>query len=239
VISRGWLKSRRLTPEVMDDPALDPAEHQRALQALRRINVLSASPGILWPAIRQLARERNVDRLRVLDIATGSGDVPLALHRKANRAGLTLEILGLDVSERAVELARSRVTDASVPVHFEKLDALREPLPCGFDVLTCSLFLHHLTNEEAGQLIRSMASAARQLVLISDLRRSRYGWLLAYAASRLLTRSKVVHVDALLSVQAAFTMDELRDLATTCSLRDVKVERRWPCRMLLSGKTDA
>ena len=231
----GWLSSRKLTPEVMDNPGLDAAEHERALKALRRINVLSASPAILWREIRQHARRRNTNRLRVLDIATGSGDVPLALWKKAYRAGLQLEILGVDVSPRAVEVARSRVPHGATAVRFQQLDALHQPLPTDYDVLTCSLFLHHLTDAEARGLIHSMAAAARSLVLISDLRRSRYGWCLAYAASRLLTRSKVVHVDALLSVQAAFSMDELRDMALFSPLREVNVQRRWPCRMLLSG----
>lgn len=232
----GWFQSRRLTPEIMDDPGLDAAEHERALRALRRINFLSASPGILWPAIWRLARERDAERLRVLDIATGSGDVPLALWRKARRVGLKLEILGLDVSRRAIDLARSQVDDATASVRFEQFDVLRDSLPDGYDVLTTSLFLHHLSDEEAGQLVGKMATAARQMVLISDLRRSRLGWWIAFAASRLLTRSKVLHVDALLSVQAAFTEEELLAMATATSLHDVKVERCWPCRMLLSGR---
>ena len=232
----GWLRSRTLAPEVMDDPALDEAEHQRALRALRRINFLSASAAILWREIRQHARRRNTNRLRVLDIATGSGDVPLAIWRTGEQTGLNLEILGVDVSDRAVDVARSRLPVGATGIRFERLDALQEPLPAGYDVLTCSLFLHHLTDAEARALIHSMAQAARNLVLVSDLRRSRYGWCLAYAASRLLTRSKVVHTDALLSVQAAFSMDELRDLASTSSLSEVQVKRRWPCRMLLIGK---
>ena len=234
----GWLESRKLQPEVMDDPGLDPREHLQALRALRRINLLSASVSIVWPPLRKLAREQQGRRLRVLDIATGSGDLPRALVGKAQRAGLDLEVLGVDVSPRAIEAARLRTPVGSPDLRFEQLDALREPLPEGYDVVMCSLFLHHLTDDEARHLIQKMASVARRMVVISDLRRSRYGWWLAYAASRLLTRSKVVHVDALLSVQAAFTMSELQNLAAGSGLSDVQVVPRWPCRMLLTGRTE-
>jgi 2-polyprenyl-3-methyl-5-hydroxy-6-metoxy-1,4-benzoquinol methylase len=236
---RKWLEARQLQPEVMDDPALDAREHERALQALHRINLLSASASIVWPSILKLARQQTTTRLRVLDIATGSGDVPLAIARKAKRAGIKLDLLGVDISERAVTLARERLAASelrSQSIHFQRLDALHEQLPGDYDVVMCSLFLHHLTGDEARRLIHSMAVAARQRVLLSDLRRSRYGWLLAYGASRLLTRSKVVHVDALLSVQAAFTPDELRDLARAAPFQDLQIVHRWPCRMLLVGQ---
>jgi hypothetical protein len=77
-------------PELMDQPELDLGEHVRALRGLRRINVLSRTGSVLWPAISRLARQkRDSDApLRVLDIAAGGGDTPIALARWAARAGL-------------------------------------------------------------------------------------------------------------------------------------------------------
>ena len=71
-------RSRR--PELMDQPGLELAEHVRALQGLGRINVLSRVGSILWPPIERLARLKGMnDRpLRVLDLATGGGDTPIA-----------------------------------------------------------------------------------------------------------------------------------------------------------------
>jgi hypothetical protein len=66
---------RRLQPELMDQPGLDPARHRQALRGLRRINFWSRSAGILWPALAGLARAAQRP-LRVLDQATGGGDVP-------------------------------------------------------------------------------------------------------------------------------------------------------------------
>jgi hypothetical protein len=117
-------------------------------------------------------------------------------------------------------------------VRFFQLDVLAEPLPAEYDAITCSLFLHHLSEADAVSLLRAAAGAAR-LVLISDLRRSRSGYALAWMACRLLTRSRIVHVDGPLSIAAAFTPAELRELALRSGLAGAQVSRRWPQRMLL------
>ena len=55
-----------------------------------------------------------------------------------------------------------------------------------------------------------MKAAARRLVLVSDLRRSATGYFFAWAGCRLLSRSRVFHVDGTRSVAAAFTPAEAR-----------------------------
>jgi hypothetical protein len=78
-----------------------------------------------------------------------------------------------------------------------------------------------------------MATATGHLVLVNDLRRGVYGFSLAYLASRVLTRCDVVHVDALRSVRAAFTPNELRQMANQAGLQGALINHRWPARMLL------
>lgn len=230
----GWLQRRELEPEIMDDPELDQQRHFAALKGLSRLNALSASVNILWRPIHKLAHRLKTSHLRVLDIASGAGDIPLRLSHRARRANLRLEILGLDISPRAIEFARQRAEgDASIT--FEQRDVLNAPLPSGYDVVTSSLFFHHLENATAASLLRSMGAAARHVVLVNDLRRNVSGLMLAYAASRLLTRSDVVHIDAPLSVKAAYTPQEFLDLAKQAGLENAHVYRRWPCRMLLEA----
>lgn len=228
------LAQRQLEPEEMDDPAIATERLHGALTGLTRINFVSDSARIVWSPIARFARKLNVDRLRVLDIATGAGDVPRALWRKARRAGLNLEIRGIDFSPRSIEFARERAAETKTPITFECRDALTDDLPADYDVVMCSLFLHHLSNDDARQLLGRMAAAQRQLVLVSDLRRSRLGLALAYVVSRAITRCDVVHVDAVRSVRAAFTMAELRQMAAQAGLSAATVARCWPARMLLT-----
>jgi SAM-dependent methyltransferase len=228
------LGHRRCTAEIMDQPGLGAVEHAAALRGLGRINRVSRSAGILWPEIESLARRHPGRAIRVLDLATGGGDVPIMLARRARKSGLNVAIDGCDISPVAVAFAARSANEAAMPVHFFRLDALNEPLPEGPDVVTCSLFLHHLSDDEALRLLRKMAGTARSMVLVNDLLRSRVGYWLAWAGCRVLSRSPIVLHDGPASVRAAFSLAEARDLARRAGLDGARLSRRWPWRFLLS-----
>jgi hypothetical protein len=118
-------------------------------------------------------------------------------------------------------------------VRFFVLDVLGEAIPPGYDVIVSSLFLHHLADDEAVALLRRMGEAAERMVLINDLRRSRLGYLLAWVGTRVLSRSAVARVDGPLSVQAAYTVAEMKALAERAGLTGAQVMKRWPYRLLL------
>ena len=218
----------------MDQPDLDPGTHVQALCGLERINRWSGSAHILWPSIRRLAGQAGATRLRLLDVATGAGDVPIHLARWARRAGIPLDIDACDRSPIALGHAQRRASEQEVSVRFFEWDAFSGPLPAGYDIITSSLFLHHLDHAQANSLLRRMVEAAGRMVLINDLERSRLGLLFAQVGTRILTSSPVVHADGPMSVAAAFTCKELLGLAEQAGLTGVTVQRRWPFRMLLS-----
>ncbi len=219
----------------MDQPGLDPARHGAALAGLARINFLSGSARILWPSLASLARACTVP-LRVLDVATGGGDVPIRLMKKARREGLSIHFTGYDLSDTAIEHARGAARLAAATIDFYQRDVINQGIDEPFDVIICSLFLHHLDEQTALEFLRCLPRSAVRLVLINDLERSRLGYLLAFAGSRALSRSRVVHVDGPLSVRAAFTAMEAIELARRAGWQGATVTRRWPCRFLLSWR---
>jgi len=228
------IAARRRTMELMDQPELDPNLHVAALHGLRRINSISRSAAILWPSIAEAASELQPAPLHVLDLACGGGDNALAISRLARRAGLDVEVSGCDISPVAIsEARRSAEAYQFEPSNYFQLDVLRQPLPIGFHVITCSLFLHHLSQEDAVNLVRKMADATRKLMLISDLRRTWLGLGLAWAGSRLLTRSPIVHTDAVRSVAGAFVENEIANLTVQHGLDDCVITTHWPQRWLL------
>src|SRR5262249_956478 len=186
------LKQRCRRPEVMDQPGLDDHQHQAALRGLERINFWSGSTRILWPPLRTLLREAR-QPLRVLDIASGAGDLPINLWRKANRAGFRLEAEAWDLNPLAVAYARRRAGQRKADARVLEADALSAPVCPDYDVILSSLFLHHLDEDQAVTLLRRMARAAKRMVLVNDLVRSRAGFVLAYLGTRLLSTSAVVH----------------------------------------------
>jgi 2-polyprenyl-3-methyl-5-hydroxy-6-metoxy-1,4-benzoquinol methylase len=221
----------------MDDPMLAPTEHRLALKGLARINRWSGSAKLFWAPILEFARQL-ARPVRVLDIATGSGDVPLELALRAKRAGIVLHVTGCDVSRLAIEEAQRRAEAVNIEARFLVCDVLQEPLEGPFDVVICSLFLHHLDNPDVVTVLRKLGMAG-SLVLVSDLQRSRFNLIQVWVASRLLSRSPVVHVDGPLSIRGAFTIRELHALAVEAGLTGATVRASFPCRMLLSWRKPA
>ena len=96
------VRRRRREPEIMDQPDLDRVRHLQALRGLERINFWSRSATTVWGPLAALARQRRPEPVRVLDLATGAGDLPIRLWRLARRAGLNVRIDGCDLSPDAV-----------------------------------------------------------------------------------------------------------------------------------------
>ena len=163
----------------------------------------------------------------------------MRLWRRARRRDLPIEIVGVDISDKANRYAEQRARACGAPLEFRSLDALADPLPTDFDVITSSLFLHHLQHPQAELLLKKMSAAARRLVLVQDLRRTTAGFCMAYGAARLLSRSNVVHTDAVLSVRAAFTVEEARELASAAGLAGATIVPRWPGRFVLTWRKTA
>lgn len=223
--------------EVMDQPGLDDDSHRSALAGLRRVNYWSRTAGRIWNVLRQLAEERQLSHLRVLDLACGGGDVTLALAKHAQRAGFSMQVDGWDKSSTAIDFARETANSQGVNhVAFHVHDVLADPIDDHFDAVICTLFLHHLEIDEAQMLLRKIQSVAEHAVLIDDLRRTTAGWWLARLGTQILSRSPVVHTDALLSVRAAFTNEEIRELAESAGLVGCDIHSHWPQRFLLVWK---
>jgi 2-polyprenyl-3-methyl-5-hydroxy-6-metoxy-1,4-benzoquinol methylase len=228
------LSRRDRRPEVMDDPGIAGGPHRRALAGLARLNRASGIAGAVWR--RALASVCGAGRpVRVLDVACGSGDVIVDLARLAAREGVRLSATGWDRSATAVEEARRRAGAAGIEAEFVVGDAVRGPLAGEYDAVMTHLFLHHLAEEDIVGLLSAMGRVAGRLVVATDLVRDRRGYALAWAASRVLTRSPVVHADALLSVRAALRPAELSACARGAGL-EASVERVWPRRMMLVAR---
>lgn len=212
---------RTLEAEWMDDPALERRLHVEALQGLARLNRISRAADAIWKPLARLARTHG--ELSVLDLACGGGDIVRELRARAAEAKLPLRIEGCDRSAIAVEHAGAQ--------GFFVRDVVRD-FPGGYDVYLTSLFLHHLPEDEAAKLLRSMATG--RAFFVSDLRRTGAGRLLATFFSRLLTRSPVVRQDAPLSVRNAFTIEEAEDLVRRAKIEGATVRKQWPQRFLIS-----
>lgn len=226
------LVKRQLQPELMDGPGLNSIEHAQALHGLRRLNIVSRAHHQLWRAIVEHTGVKSGGQLRILDVASGGGDIAMGIWTLARKGGVKLQILGLDSSPTACVEASQRCQFAGKSIAFSCTDVTKESLPRQFDVVMSSLFLHHLAWEEAAALIRNMSTAGK-LLIMSDLRRSAFGYAVAQMACRVVTRSRIVRHDGPRSVANAFTLSEMGELCHAAGLTGAIVRRKWPWRMIV------
>jgi ubiquinone/menaquinone biosynthesis C-methylase UbiE len=223
---------RTIARELMDEPVDDVGE----LEAnLRDVAFANAHFGGTAPVVRAL---RRLNACTVLDVGSGAGDVPLALVRDAARRGVRVHVTCLDRSAQMLEIAR-RETGAGAAFAFVCADGAALPFGDGsFDVVTCTLALHHFDAEPARALLRELRRVARVSPVVCDLRRS----ALAFAASWLwsrTSRNRLTRHDAPLSVRRAYTPGEALALARGAGWRAPRARREPFFRMTLTDEAVA
>lgn len=237
------MKHRNLVPERMDDPQLDPVEHQRALAGLRRVNRLCATGRFVAQMIHECAERIAHRPLEVLDLGCGSGDVTMDVLRRLNPT-VACNLTGWDMSSIAVADANHQWSRHQAylkrnhQLRFEQRNVFDlAPAPPPFDIVYCCLFLHHFDNDAAQSVLQNMKALSRHFVIVDDLRRTRLGWWLATLGCHLLSRSPVVHFDGPQSVRAAFTIDEAIQISARAGLTQGKMKTHWPQRFLHCWET--
>ena len=97
------VQNRSLKPELMDQSNIDWNLHREALEGLERVNSFSLISGPIWEAITQVVDPKK--KLKILDIATGAGDLPLMFAHKARQLDFNFEIHACDKSSQAIKEA--------------------------------------------------------------------------------------------------------------------------------------
>ncbi len=220
---------RSIARELMDGPVDDVDE----LEAnLRDIAFANARLGGTAPVVRALQRI-DARRLEVLDVGSGAADIPLALVRDASRRGVELSVTCLDRSEQMLALAR-RATGDDPALSFVQADGGALPYADGaFDVVICTLALHHFDPGVAQPLLRELRRVSRVTPVVCDLRRSELAFVATWLWSR-TSRNRLTRHDAPLSVRRAYTPDEAVALARDAGWRMPRVQREPFFRMTLT-----
>lgn len=232
------LAQRASEREWLDEPISDRAVLAANLADIRRYNRYLGWVAAMARTVERFAQRRGLRDYTLLDVATGSADLPVALARRAARRGRPVRVLGSDLSAEVLACARGHIARERAAVQLLRHDALRPPFaPGSVDLVTCALSLHHFDPDVAVRLLRSLAATARHGFIVGDLERGRLAYLGA-RLSLLLTRNPYTRHDAPLSVRRAYTRAELRTLVAEARLMDyrVTVRRAFPFRLTISGE---
>src|SRR6266446_9891653 len=155
--------------EMMDRDEPPSAELELDLQHLRQLNRWFGSNHLVLGFIHNWIRP--ADKLRVVDLATGSGDIPRLIVDYARKIGAEVEIDALDRQPVTLEIAR-RLSADYPEISYREASILQWNSVESYDIALCTLALHHFSNEDAVRLLRRCCQMPKRFVLVSDLRRS-------------------------------------------------------------------
>lgn len=226
-------------PELLDMGCGTPGDVAANLSEMGRINHslggVHALTRHLYPRLIQTAKAHLP--ITLLDLGTGSADLPVTIARWARRHRLTLSIVAVDWSARNLAVARRRLSHWP-EVQLVQADALRLPLDAAsVDFVISTLFVHHFSPSRVIALLQAAFASARYGVIMSDLVR---GWLPLIAfqlIQPMFARHWLTRHDGALSIRRAYTPAELAELARAAGL-PARVHTHWPWRMTLVAEKE-
>jgi len=218
----------------MDAPDADPRVLRDSLAFIRRVNRWLGYARATLKHLKEFSQGwKRGERIRILDVATGSADIPLAILRWAQSAGWDVRVVGADLHPATAEAAGELSGEKSLQI--VRADALQLPFDDGsFDYAITNMFLHHLDDDQVVTVLRNMSRVARRGIVAADLIRNRR----AYLWISLFTRfsNPMVRHDAPVSVAQAFTRDEILKLADEAGVRYARYYKHFGHRFVLAGE---
>jgi 2-polyprenyl-3-methyl-5-hydroxy-6-metoxy-1,4-benzoquinol methylase len=196
-------------PELMDRPQPVTPELASDLRNLRKLNRYFGSYRLIEHFLRRWIQPRS--RMGILDLATGSGDIPRLIVDYARNASANVTVEAVDQQPSTLEIARSLSRDYP-EIEFFEGDVLSFG-DGGYDVVLCSLALHHFEEVTAVELLKRCRALSNRYVLVSDLRRGVLATLGVYLLTTFIFREPMTRTDARLSAERAFSFREFRSLA--------------------------
>ena len=197
-------------PELMDRPQPVSRELEIDLRNLRSLNRYFGSYALIDFFLRRWLRAGQT--VRILDLATGSGDIPRFVVDRARSRGVSVKITALDQGESTLTIARG--LSAGYPeIEFRCANLLAIAPTEKWDLVVCSLALHHFGEDDAVRVLTLARELSHRFVLVADLRRGLLATAGVYLLTALVYREPMTRVDGRLSAARAFSAAEFRALA--------------------------
>ena len=213
----------------MDGPC-SYEELRDCLRDIARVNRLTFAyrPTITWMDELIAAHPRRAERLRVVDVGCGYGDMLRRISSWAARRGVPVDLTGVDLNPDAIRAAKE-ATPAGQQIEWVVGDALAEAATLDVDVVVCSLLTHHLTDDQIVPLLRWMERTARCGWFINDLHRQPVPYHVFRLLAPMLRLHPFVKNDGPVSIRRSFVVEDWRKLCAAAGLAPGSVSIR-ECR---------
>jgi len=229
-----FLTHRCRTAELMDEDAADERSLRASLRFIARVNALFGYTRATLAHLDRFSRSwRSGETVWMLDLATGSADIPRAILRWADRRGHDVRIVAVDRHPLTIRVAAEGPPDPRLQLLQADVFALPFP-PASFDYVLTNMFLHHLDDDEIVRVLRTMDRLASRGLIAADILRHRraYLWIKLFTTFS----ARMVRHDATASVAQALTRDEVLALRARASIDYAAYHRHFAHRFTLAGE---
>jgi ubiquinone/menaquinone biosynthesis C-methylase UbiE len=229
-------RERSYELEHLDKGDYTAEEYEGCLVELRRINRFLGDTSALKGSLLSEIERAGLDRFSVLDVGAGSGELLRVAAGWARETGRQARLVGLELNTRSARAIREE-SQAFPEITSVQADALRLPFAdASFDYTICSLFTHHFRDEQVVHILCELSRTARRRIFVIDLHRHPLAYYLFTTVGRLFLHNRLIREDGALSIRRSFRPSEVRQLALRANLSNVTIHRRFPFRLVLSGK---
>ena len=204
-------------PELMDLPQAVSNELEMDLQNLRQLNRFFGGHALVSRFLRDSIQPGKL--LRVLDLATGSGDVPRLVVDHARSLDANVEVTAVDQQTSTLEIARQLSADYP-EISYQHGNILDWGNGDTYDIVLCTLALHHFSEDDAVRLLQRCRKLSHGCVLVSDLRRGFLATVGIYLLTAIIFRAPMTKADGRASAERAFSFREFRSLAESAGWKN-------------------
>jgi ubiquinone/menaquinone biosynthesis C-methylase UbiE len=224
--------NRSTAKEMMDAPDNPRDLLEDDLRNLRIINRYLGNYRSVLRGLKRIVEEQKLRHFSLLDVGTGSGDIPVKIAAWARRKNLAAELIALDPEPVTLRAAVHQTRDYP-EIALVRSDGRALPFATGsFDFVLSSQMLHHFSEEGIIHLLRGWSRVARRAIIVSDLIRHPVAYHGIGLLTKLFTRNIMTRTDAPLSVKRAFTLEEWRELFERAEIGPFRIFPRFPFRQI-------
>ena len=221
-------------PEILDSDACSACDVEVSMRDMGRVNRWFGGVATTQKMVERAAQISGATNLSLLEVAAGSGEVPEIIRQRLSRRGIDLDVTLLDRASSHLA-ARNSAGGNHIPKSRRVVaDALVLPFADGaFDLVSCSLFAHHLDAHQLATFVREALRVSRRALLVNDLIRHRLHLALAWAGFPLM-RSRVAWLDGLTSVRRSYLPEEMRGVISSAfpeTVPQIEISRNYLFRM--------
>ena len=216
--------------EIMDDFSLQGEELRVALDQIARINQLLGGNKVTLEGIKKVLPSNKTETITIADIGCGNGDILRMLSEFAQKNKLDFKLIGIDANDFTINYAK-KLSVAYPNIDYQCVDIFSEDFKTlKFDIIVCTLTLHHFTNEQILNIITTFRDNAKTGIIINDLHRSKLAYRLFELICFIFKLNRMSRQDGLISILRGFKKNELEEFSKKLNLKNYNINWKWAFR---------